>query len=135
MFAHAVQHGKKLQTVRPTPKRMPKLGDKISLRTWTDKPYRSKQRVLRDAIITGVNEILITECSVEVTKVSDAGVRVVDRDPEAFAKLDGFVSWREMREWFRITHGIPFRGVLISWQNDLAMASADTQTPQANGQS
>lgn len=40
-FAPLVESGKKLQTVRPTPKRMPKPGDKISLREWTGLPYRS----------------------------------------------------------------------------------------------
>ena len=116
-FAHAVQTGKKCQTVRPTPKRMPKPGDKISLRCWTDKPFRSKQRVLREAIISRVEEIDIYECAVRVCKDNGKSIRVVDRDREAFARLDGFVSWAEMREWFRVTHGLPFRGVLISWMN------------------
>ena len=117
-FAHAVASGKKCQTVRPTPKRMPKPGDKISLRCWTDKPYRSKQRVLREAIITRVEEIDIYECAIQVCKDNGKSIRVVERDCEAFARLDGFVSWAEMREWFRVTHGLPFRGVLICWQND-----------------
>ena len=34
-FSPLVESGLKLQTVRPTPKRMPKPGDRISLREWT----------------------------------------------------------------------------------------------------
>lgn len=41
-FALLVESGAKAQTVRPTPKRMPKPGDRISLRCWSGAPYRSK---------------------------------------------------------------------------------------------
>ena len=108
-FSHVVETGKKFQTVRPTPKRMPKPGDRISLRCWTDKPYRSKQRVLREAIITRVDLCEITESNVFVSRTL--------RDRETFALKDGFASWAELREWFRATHGLPFVGVLMSWHN------------------
>ncbi len=115
-FAHAVENGKKCQTVRPVPKRMPRPGDLISLRCWTEKPYRSKQRVLRDSVITRVEEVLIHHAGVTVYKDNGRSIRVVERDEEAFARLDGFVSWAEMREWFRATHGLSFRGILIEWE-------------------
>jgi hypothetical protein len=36
---------------------------------------------------------------------------------DLFAMADGFTGWEQMREWFRDTHGLPFSGVLIRWQN------------------
>lgn len=54
-FTELVASGAKRQTIRPTPKRMPKPGDWISLRCWTGRPYWSKQRVLRDAVIAVVS--------------------------------------------------------------------------------
>jgi hypothetical protein len=111
-FAGLVERGEKLQTVRPTPKRMPKPGDKISLRCWTDKPYRSKQRVLRDAIITRVAPIEIGRDRM----VLDGG-RLPPWKHDAFARADGFSDREEMEDWFRATHGLPFVGILISWQS------------------
>lgn len=111
-FAPLVESGKKLQTVRPTPKRMPKPGDKISLREWTGLPYRSKQRVLRDAIIEKVEPIRITTAGIYVSECP-LGLDTEQR----FAMADGFRSWVEMREWFDTTHGLPFEGIVIHWSN------------------
>lgn len=108
-FAPMIEAGTKLQTVRPTPKRMPKQGDRISLRCWEGKPYRSKQRILREATITRVDLCEITESNVFISW------RLMDREP--FALKDGFASWTDLREWFRATHGLPFVGVLISWHD------------------
>ena len=108
-FAPLVEAGTKCQTVRPTPKRMPKLGDLISLRCWLDKPYRSKQRVLRESIIKTVASCEITE----------TGVRVgpFDENPDDFARADGFRDFEAMKSWFNETHGLPFRGILLKWPN------------------
>lgn len=106
-FADSVIAGSKTQTVRPTPARMPKPGDKISLRVWTGKPYRSKHRLLHEAIIKTVASCSITE----------NGVRVgpFDENPDDFARADGFDNFKEMKSWFVKTHGLPFRGIFIQW--------------------
>lgn len=111
-FAPLVEAGTKLQTVRPTPKRVPQAGDRISLRAWTGKPYRSKQRVLRESIIEKVEPIRITTAGIYVSE------RPLGLDTEQrFARADGFRSWVEMREWFENTHGLPFEGIIIYWSN------------------
>lgn len=110
-FAPLVESGAKAQTVRPTPKRMPKAGDPISLRAWTGLPYRSKQRVLREATITQVAPLVVDEFGVR-TMEPGCETRF---DRLAFAQADGFRGWDEMRDWFQETHGLPFRGVLIRW--------------------
>ena len=111
-FAAAVEAGEKCQTIRPTPKRMPEAGDLISLRCWTEKPYRSKQRELREATITKVLPITIEE-----SKILLCGLEI-HTTPDEFAVRDGFKDWPEMRQWFADTHGLPFSGVLICWRND-----------------
>ena len=34
---------------------------------------------------------------------------------ERLARLDGFTNARELFEWAKSTHGLPFRGLLIRW--------------------
>ena len=113
-FAGLIERGEKLQTVRPTPKRMPKPGDKISLRAWSDKPYRSKQKLLAEGTISRVVPITITAEAVLIRPTPQLTVHV-PRGP--FAVADGFSCWEEMRQWFERQHGLPFNGVLISWTN------------------
>lgn len=111
-FAPLVEAGTKCQTVRPTPKRMPKPGDRISLRTWAGKPYRSrsKHRVLREATISEVSPCSIYENAVYVNGIPE--------HRECFAVADGFADYGELAEWFKTTHGLPFDGVVLKWHND-----------------
>jgi hypothetical protein len=113
-FAPMVEAGTKLQTVRPKPKRMPKPGDKISLRCWTDKPYRSKQRVLMESTITEVSMVDITENGIAVNSYAEPC--------DDFARADGFRDFFELRDWFRATHGLPFYGIVIHWHNAQSLA-------------
>lgn len=109
-FAPLVESGVKCQTVRPIPKRMPKPGDRISLRMWVGNPYRSKQRVLRAATISEVWMVDITETGIAVNSIAEPC--------DAFAVADGFRDFFELRDWFKATHGLPFEGVVIKWNND-----------------
>lgn len=114
-FASLVEAGTKRQTVRPTPKRMPKPGDTISLRAWTGKPYRSKQRVLRNTVIKHVIPIHIDR--LEISIINGDGTRTLFPYNETqFARDDGFTGWPEMRDWFDHEHGLPFLGILITWR-------------------
>jgi hypothetical protein len=118
-FAALVEAGTKTQTVRPTPKRMPRVGDTISLRVWTGAPYRSKQRVLREAVIEKVERIVIGAHGALPVCVIPMSDDVLNYWPnaETFAQRDGFASWPEMREWFEAEHGLPFEGIVIFWHN------------------
>lgn len=112
-FAPAVERGEKLTTVRPTPKRMPKVGDKISLRTWTAKPYRSKMCVLMESEIVEVKPICIdSNYSVYIDNFPLNSFEV-----ESLALADGFGSPTEFYNWFDDAHGLPFEGILIRWKN------------------
>lgn len=118
-FARLVESGKKKQTIRPTPKRFPKPGDLISLREWSGKPYRSKQRLLMEACITDVRVCAITDngIGIETEGSKDSLVMLDEQRRDRFAKADGFNDWNEMRDWFKTEHKqLPFVGIVIYWE-------------------
>jgi hypothetical protein len=110
-FASLVENDLKFQTVRPCPKRMPRIGDTISLRSWTGTAYRSKQRILKNTVITQVSDIELTS----MHRIKLAGLILNFEDAVAFAKADGFPSPGAMFEWFDNTHELPFVGIVIHW--------------------
>ena len=111
-FATLVLSGEKTQTVRPTPKRMMLPGDTISLRMWTGKPYRSKQRILREATVLGTDTVRVHD-----TGIMLHGEHLPLAKAWCFAKADGFNTLQDMLEWFNVTHGLPFEGIVIYWSN------------------
>jgi hypothetical protein len=124
-FCTAVETDAKRQTVRPLPKgQWPMAGDLISLRAWTGKPYRSKQRVLREGTITKVEGCNVHADGVElgagtmrVFWMGEKGKRAMCL--YSFARHDGFADWPEMKAWFLATHKtLPFEGVVIQWRPD-----------------
>lgn len=123
-FAELVASGKKTQTIRPLPKRIPRRGDLLSLRTWEGQPYRSKQRVLREAVVQEVRPCFIREDGIytqpgQGSLLWSMGVNVMHlrgEDADRFARADGFSHWPEMFEWFRLEHGLPFDGIAIFWE-------------------
>ena len=116
-FAPLVESGQKRQTVRRLGKphhRPPRAGEELSLRTWSGKPYRSKQRILRSPVTcAAVHPIFIGICHGAFdVRIDHESVP----DLDAFARADGFTCALEMREWFESTHGLPFGGRLITWE-------------------
>lgn len=122
-FAEAVRAGTKRQTIRPVPGRLPMVGDTISLRMWTGKPYRSKQALLRTEVIQSVKICCITREGIarqapDGCLLQIAGVRIIcenGSEADRFARDDGFKDFEEMRSWFERQHGLPFDGLIISW--------------------
>ena len=109
-FARLVEIGKKRQTVRKTPKRMPKKGDTVSLREWTGKPYRSKQRKLMEATLINVHTVEIGDYEMTID-----GKWMSAEKRDRFARADGFDDWKELQCWFEETHGLPFNGICLFW--------------------
>lgn len=122
-FAEAVRSGVKRQTIRPLPRRLPMVGDILSLRTWTGKPYRSKQQILRIGTIQSVKICCITHEGIarqspDGCLLQTIGVRAIFDHGEwadRFARDDGFADFSEMRSWFVKEHGLPFDGLIITW--------------------
>lgn len=107
-FAALVESNQKRQTIRPVPKRMPKAGDIQSNRVWTGRPYNSKQRILNEVVIKGVESVVVSGSGVNLNGA-------LLEHPDKFAQLDGFKDWAAMRDWFEREHGFPFIGIVIYW--------------------
>lgn len=115
-FAPLVESGSKCQTVRPMPKRMPNPGDRISLREWTGKPYRSKQRILLESTITHVLRVRLEDTGREV--LMSIGDRLLTPEKIGeFANAYGFKGACDFVNWFERVHGLPFEGIVIKWEN------------------
>lgn len=110
-FAALVRSGAKRTTIRPFRKIPIKVGDDLSLREWTDKPYRSKQITIRTAICRDIPIILIFRSGM----VAIDGWAMTTSQSRHIARRDGFDSTQQMVNWFQETHGLPFSGVLIKW--------------------
>jgi len=106
-FAAAVESGAKHQTIRANGKRRhAKPGDKLQLYTG----MRTKAcHKLRDAVCHDACPITLDRDRVTTFHPQEF------LDPEMIAKLDGFSSWVEMRDWFEKMHGLPFSGTMIRW--------------------
>jgi len=115
-FADLVEQGIKTQTVRKTPKRMPKVGDIFDCRKWTDKPYRSKQQKLCYGLLTEVSPICIDNNSIDIQEGRWLNPIRGNNALDGFATEDGFDDWNDMVTWFKSTHALPFRGVLFKWE-------------------
>jgi len=111
-FAGKVRDGSKCQTIRKTARCKP--GDMLSLRRWTGAPYRSKQEALRKVVCAAITPV---EIGVGGIAFADRVMLVDSPAADAFAQADGFVDFGEMALWFGITHGLPFKGVVIEWPN------------------
>jgi hypothetical protein len=112
-FAPLVKAKTKLQTVRPKRKRPVCVGDRLSLREWTGKPYRSKQRILCEASCTKVQSIDISKD--RAIWLDDFRIKFRS-EAEAFSRADGFASPEAMHAWFEKTHDMPFSGTVIHWE-------------------
>lgn len=113
-FAPLVESGTKRTTIRPRRKHPTKVGDVLSLRAWTGKPYRSKQRILRSGErCKEVHWFRIYGDSVIAMELDGRMLEIWETD--ALAKADGFSCAQDMMTWFRNEHGVPFQGELIKW--------------------
>lgn len=123
-FAPMVEAGTKRQTIRPKRKHPTKVGDELSLRTWTGKPYRSKQRILRQGErckevhsfeLRAIQESNFLRLQCFLDGVRQETWITGNGDWDKLAHADGFASAGEMIDWFGKEHGFPFEGELIKW--------------------
>ena len=110
-FAAKFRWGEKCQTIRGRRKNRPKVGQMAicyqGLRT-------KKCRKLGSWFIISVQHVIIYERGISVGRYSVGLDRVPDKWLDAFAQMDGFMEWEELREYFR-PRGWPFCGDLIMW--------------------
>lgn len=113
-FTPGVRDGTKLCTMR---KRAGcKAGDVLSLREWTGKPYRSKQREIARRVCTGVKEVRIYADRDGMVHIEVDGVLRPAGERDRFARADGFGGLEDMVLWLCQNHGgVEFEGWLIEW--------------------
>lgn len=117
-FAADVELGVKRQTVRARRKdgrAHAKVGDTIKL--YTGMRHESC-RLLAEATVTRLSRVRIEETHIFLdgerlyaSLASCTGRQTTDD----FAQADGFNNFKEMADWFRATHGLPFEGTVIYW--------------------
>ncbi len=113
-FARSVENGSKPHTIRKKRKRAIRVSDRLDLREWLGKPYRSKQRKLRAAPCVDVKAIKIwlTRGFIFIRVGRE---QFTETQMHLLARCDGFTNASEMVDWFTQTHGLPFHGQLIKW--------------------
>lgn len=110
-FWEFIVSGEKVHTIRHTRKRPINRGDKISLRGWEGKAYRSPQKTLAEEEC-----IAIRDCWIDSRGIVIDGVRFDEPgELDAFAVSDGFKDWEDMRTYRDFTTNLPFSGELIQW--------------------
>jgi ribosomal protein S18 acetylase RimI-like enzyme len=113
-FEPGVLDGTKLCTMR---KRAGcKAGDVLSLRVWSGKPYRSKQREIGRRICKAVKAVSIWHERDGKYCIAVDEVLLRDEQRDAFARADGFEGLEDMVGWLLENHGPDaFKGWLIEW--------------------
>lgn len=111
-FATLVESGEKRQTIRAMRKRPFKIGDHL----YHYEGLRTKQcRKLLESECISVDDILIDKNG----DVYINGRCFYESMKESFAYADGFrppgFLWEQMLNFFKIVHGLPFRGQLVKW--------------------
>lgn len=119
-FISVIKEDAKTSTIRDTARC--KAGDKLSLRFWSDKPYRSKQVEIRQVICTAVRPVkmeagrdLALRLYIGCDEVKTKAHKLV------IARQEGFTFWEDMQEWFQenknlIIPGAVYRGEMIEWK-------------------
>jgi hypothetical protein len=113
-FVPEILSKRKQQTIRAFRKYPIKSGDKLFLYTALRTKYAKK---IGEAICQQSSVIEIKNNSVKIHVGTDKLVSVTYQANllNHFAKQDGFKDWTEMKTFWLTTHGLPFKGTLITW--------------------
>lgn len=112
-FEPMILSGRKPHTIRPKRKVPLRPGQLLSLRVWTGKPYRSKQREFAKAKVTKVVSFALGYF--DAMKLDGQPLTVLSQNQFAYA--DGFDTADDMRLWFGVTHGtVNFTGIVIYFE-------------------
>ncbi len=118
-FEASILAGTKLHTIRaPRGDGRPraKVGERISLRVWTGRPYASRQREFGQATVDRVEGFTMQDTGHELL-VRLGGRMVPLEELNPLASADGFGSMIEMADWFSREHGLPFAGLMVRWKD------------------
>ena len=115
-FTKKVESGQKTQTIR----KVRKYPTKVNTVIYLNAGMRTKHfRRLGFGMITSVRPFLLPDG--EVFRIGDDYDHdwfIAEEDDSGLmlAKADGFETWDEFVEYFRLEHGLPFEGEIIKWR-------------------
>jgi hypothetical protein len=117
-FVESILNGQKKTTIRSNYKRWEKIADQLeegthilSLRYWTDKPYRSKQIAFARCAKINIETVFITNNTngFEMTLKDEY---LYYSEQLAVAKKEGFNNLEDFRNWFQEDE---FSGIMIEF--------------------
>ena len=113
VFKAKIQLGTKKQTIRAVRKHP--IGEGESLYLWW-KQRTPERESLGKVICKSVETVWIYEYSLVIANANDDRRSIrAEKDLHNFAIADGFDNWGELVAFFKTTHKLPFKGVLIKW--------------------
>lgn len=121
-FASAIRSGVKTQTIRKSARC--ESGDTLQLYTG--------QRTKSCELIGTATCAICEPITIAEGYVSSGGWRLPSGDAHHVARIDGFTSVEDMRDWFRARYGLPFEGYRVMWHGFNASASADRPSSAVN---
>ena len=101
-FEQPISLGIKRSTIRRKARCAP--GATLSLRRWQDKPYRSKQILLKEVTCTAVTPLSLGLNDRGDFYVLRNGSSLNEIQLEALAKVEGFNSAQDLADWFKHNH-------------------------------
>ncbi len=110
VFKDKIISGSKRQTIRGIRKNPIKEGETLYMWWKQRSPQREK---LGEATCIKVSKI---DIETRFIRLNDELINDID-SLDKVAIADGFDNWFCMMEWFADTHGLPFTGVLIEWDD------------------
>lgn len=100
-----------------------KEGDKLSLRRWLEKPYRSKQCLISEAVCRSVTRLTIglsSQGNFWIIRHTPEGPSLMNKSNlQHLAEIEGFDSLDDMQQWFIANHdlkpGLAIEAEQIQW--------------------
>ena len=110
-YGEAILAGTKTQTIRaPRKDHRPTASKGQIVALYTGMRTKSCRKLM-DVLCTNTSQIVIDN---DPYRIIVNGTPVKDED--AFVKADGFDGFLDFVEFFDKTHGLPFHGTLIEWE-------------------
>lgn len=111
-FVGKILSGEKKHTIRAGNRW--KVGERVSARTWTDKPYRSKQSEFAELVLEKIWDILLKNDGSIYVNGKYLGPKTLDSRIYSLAKNDG-LGILDLCYWFNK----PFSGQILCWDENV----------------
>jgi hypothetical protein len=101
----------KTTTIRPTPWPI----GLVELREWSGRPYHSRQVPVAVVYVKATQRFILDLTNVSIGALNHLGLPKVHRHDDVeyldtVARMDGFMDWFTMRDWFAAMYDLPFEG-------------------------